>query len=351
MTVPLDRPNPFLAEDALACSLSGRLQSKSRSTIFKLASAEILNFNDNLAGFFRVVPNEIIYQIFHQLDLVSLANLACTSKGMGRVVRSLPELRPLLSCAPDAIRAVTAAKVGHRLVCSDMYRKLVKPNCDDCSRPGEYLHLLSCRRLCFQCLSDNPRYPALRPLQAVEQYNLPMCHVVNLPTLVVPPYSAEGCKLRCRRRKLQINTTGWKLIDMADVDRLSIETHGSVDNAKRRAFERLTRLRSRLGRDPMSNEDWLRSRSASRRRFRMACRRDRLTPLREEDFEGRLGAHMLPDVESAYSTSTLFPWFDISTDFFGCPGLCELCRDAGLPLRQCFYTIPGRDCHMEKHTT
>ncbi|KAM3436738.1 hypothetical protein MY4824_004159 [Beauveria thailandica] len=271
MVPPLpESRNPFLAEDVLACSLSGRLQSKLCSTIFKLERGEVVNKNDDQAGLFRGVPEEIIHRIFHQLDLASLAKLACTSKGMGRVVRCLPELRPLLSLAPDAMRAIIAAKVGHRLVCSVMYDKLLEPDCDHCSRPGQYLHLLSCSRLCFRCLSHNPRYRALRPMQAVAQYSLPLCDVTRLSALVVPRYSMEGYKLRRSNPRLQINTTGWTLIDEEDVERLSIETHGSVDEAKRLASERLTELRSQYG-SSMTNEDWMEL-SMDRRRHDLMTR-------------------------------------------------------------------------------
>ncbi|KAM3510872.1 hypothetical protein MY11210_005475 [Beauveria gryllotalpidicola] len=279
----MEDPNPLLAERPLAFTLSGRLQSKSCPTIFKLEGGEVVNMKDDLAGFFRGVPDEIIHQICHQLDLASLAKLACTSKGMGRVVRGLPKLRLLLSCAPDAMRAITAAKVGYRLVCSDMYRKLVKPDCDDCSRPGEYLHLLTCSRLCLQCLRGNPRYRALRPLQVVEQYSLPLRDVKNLPALVVPRYSAEWYDLRRLQRRLQINTTGWRLIDKEDVYRLSIETYGSVYEAKRLASERLTELRSPYG-SPMTNEDWLES-SMERRRHDLMVRREYRMPHFAMDLE------------------------------------------------------------------
>ncbi|KAK8142713.1 hypothetical protein G3M48_008354 [Beauveria asiatica] len=259
--------NPPFAEVVFAYSLSGRLYPKSRSGVFKQTNDEALNTQDDLQGFFRGLPIEIIHQILLQLDLTSLANLACTSKGTRRVVCALPELQRLLNYAPDAMRAVTAAEVGHRLICSDVYKQLIKPDCDDCNRPGEYLHLLVCKRLCAKCLITNPRYRALRPMQAVEQYSLPLCDVTRLPAAVVPGYSPLWRKARRVIHRMQINiinTTGWKLIDQEDVNRLCIETHGSVDQGKRLASERLTKLRAPYN-SPMTNEAWLESSMDQRR--------------------------------------------------------------------------------------
>ncbi|ATY62281.1 Cyclin-like F-box [Cordyceps militaris] len=329
------RDNPHLGEHPLAFNLSARIPShKKFASIFTLESGEMLDTRDALAGSFPGISLKIIHIIFQQLDLASLAKLGATSKGMQRLVSSLPKLVALMHCAPDAIRAINAAKAGRLLVCSDMYEKLLQPTCDQCGDPGETLHIFRCERLCNYCLTTVEHYRALRPSEAVAQYALNRNDVYAFPSLRVPAYSDEAFDERrfCFR---QVNTSGWKLIDPEDVFRLSIKTHGSVDEARRRGSESLRKLLITGGFRNITPEDWLE-----------ISLRHAGEP--SEVFKGRIIAHLPPGVESACSVSILFPWYDVSTGFYGLPVLCTACLAGYVPLQGCYYCAPGRDEHMAR---
>ncbi|XWX00569.1 hypothetical protein V2A60_008590 [Cordyceps javanica] len=339
--------NPRLEEYFLSSTLSGRLPNRIIATTFKWKPNEVFQSGDYLQGLFRLLPLEIIHDCFQQLDIATLVSLACTSKGMNRVVGSLPKLRALLDCAPDAMRAVAASRTRGIVICADMYQKLISPVCDDCENAGPFLYLLSCTRLCGRCLSSNERYRALRPMQAVEQYALSISDIRNLPTLIVPKYCQKGRHYRCRSYRQQINTTGWRMVDELEVQRLSIGVHGSIEQAKRAGAERLTRL-LRQNNSHESNATWQTSQMLKRRVREMRHLRRRYNVAPEPGPTGRLRFHLLPDAESACSASTNFPWLDLAAQNFGYPVFCEACYAAGTPRRECYYSAPGTNQHMSR---
>ncbi len=312
-------------------SLSARLPPR-RTNILDWRQGEVFQRGVDLGGSFRGVPLELVHQIFHQLDITSLANLACTSQGMRRAVGSLPKLQALVEHAPDTMRAVMASKSGPNIICNDIYEQLIRPNCSLCNRAGIRFHVLSCTRVCRECLLATARLRGLRPKQVAAQFDLPLSAVMRLPFLKVPRYSSEyRAWCSTRRRQVRINTTGWRLIDMRDVHWLCRRIHGSTDTARRRGIDNFAALTG-LAVNLSVFTVWQRMHMRTRRARALGFRHVPPPPT------GALRFHIVPDYESAQSVTTGLPYLDLDAQKSGDPILCVACHEANEPLKRCYYS-------------
>ncbi|OAQ96117.1 hypothetical protein LLEC1_05289 [Akanthomyces lecanii] len=284
-----------MAEHYYDPSLSSRFPAKHAERIFEWHDTGTVIDKAGL-GKLGIFAFETVQQILVETDMRSLIRLQSVSKNMKRTVDTIREFHAVLRCAPDTIRIMTAAKVDSLLACRDLYNALCRPMCDLCDAPGIYLYLLACHRLCDNCLRTNVRYRPVRPLQATEQFDLPMDVVLSLPMLHVPKYSIPARRLRCSFTIYQQNTTGWRLIDRETARRRRLDDScGSENDLIKAVADRLHRLDDS---GPNNNK------------------KQRLVDL-----------HRTPPIESAYSSSVLFPWYDEKTGQIGLPALCRMCRD------------------------
>ncbi len=317
--------NPRLGEDIYDRSLSSRLPLVS-SILFRWQDGAVLRMQADV-GPLGVLPLETIHAILVQLDLASLASLELVSKGMRRAVTSLPQLRAVAACAPDAMRAIWSARVGRGIVCRDIYEQLCRPTCAQCGfQPGHYLYLLACHRVCQPCLLGSPRYRPLRPREVAREFRMRYSQIRRLPKLRVPKYSPRARALRsgwlprwARRRPRQRNTTGWVLIDREVALRAS--------------------LRIQYDKGRIDQSTW-----ASQTRERVAALR-RKRPAAGAGGGG--GGGVSP--EYAYSAAVLFPWLDRDTQNVGAPALCRACRFGNVPASQWYYSETGLKDHIDCH--
>ncbi|OAA44093.1 Cyclin-like F-box [Beauveria brongniartii RCEF 3172] len=272
-------------------SLSSRFPERHAVRTFEWHDTETVLDKAGL-GKLKVLAFETLQQILVDTDLRGLIRLQGVSKSMKRAVDTIREFHTILRCVPDVIRIMTASKIDTMVSCRDLYNALIQPMCYLCDAPGKYLYLLACHRLCSTCLTTNLRYRPLRPMQAARQFRMHINMVTRLPKLQVPKYSPVGryCHLRC------INSTGWRLIDREIARRRGIEHHGSLELLTRAVAGRLSRLQSYLLPD-------------TRRRERI------------------LSYYEIPPVETSWSASVLFPYYDQDTSAIGLPTTCWACRD------------------------
>lgn len=307
--------NPQSREDAYDRSLSGRLPPQS-TTCFQWREGEVLQIQDDV-GPLGVLSLNLIHDILQQLDIASLRRLGRVSKGMHRAVGSLPKLRAVVHCAPDAMRAIWAAKMAPHLTFAGLYEELCRPTCAFCDKmAGEYLFLLSCERVCRSCLLTQRRYVPLRPAQVCEQFYMHREDVQSLPRLRVPKYSRYARTLRQQRRTApQRNTTGWLLIDREVAACASIRFE-----YKRGNF------------DPSSMADEI---------------REEIAELRTRQPVDDLAQHsFIQPAEYSYSAAVLFPWLDRATDNVGRPVSCRACRFSGSFE---FHCATVTNAHIKKH--
>jgi hypothetical protein len=89
-----------------------------------------------------------------------------------------------------------------------------------CGDFGGYLYLLSCSRVCFLCVSEDPAYLPLRPRQACRKFGLDQRAMNTLPKML----TREGV-YSPNERKLKGGTL---LVDHEAARQAGIDLHGSA---------------------------------------------------------------------------------------------------------------------------
>ncbi|KAJ3475858.1 hypothetical protein NLG97_g9319 [Lecanicillium saksenae] len=185
--------------------------------------------------------------------------------------------------------------------------------------PGTYLYILSCHRVCQQCLLGRERYLPLRPKQACSQFGLSNSAVRRIPRLYVPKYSPQSRSLRRWGHILnQRNTTGWLLIDREVVLREQLRNiYGS---------------------------------SADYRELLQRKTRQQIAQLHERRLDtGTASTPFTAPTEYSYSVSVLLPWLDRATQNVGRPEKCRACRFEGKSEALSFHCATGLQDHIDQH--
>lgn len=276
-----------------AWSLSSRVPfSSATARTFTWLPSEVLQLQRDL-GALAVLPLEATHQILSQLPMAALARLQRVSAGMRRAVGTVPRLRALLRHAPDTVRAVAATRAGRYITCDELHAAMCDPGCRACGRPGAYLYLLACHRVCYNCLVERERYRPLRPRQASALFGGRMADVAALRKVVVPRYRAHAARRRSRPGPRPPNTTGWRLVDRVDARDVGLREHGSAERVR----DAVAAGRAALHRLPHS-------RGARLMR----------------------GAYTPPGVEASLSAAVQMPWFHRGEGRTAYAVLCEACR-------------------------
>jgi hypothetical protein len=106
-------------------------------------------------GTLNILPLEILQNILvDELDLASLTNLRSVSRGFRSTLDSLPQYNAIISHAPSSIRALLSLEIASFFPCKALYRVLCEEKCAFCGDFGANLYLLTCNRVCYQCLID-----------------------------------------------------------------------------------------------------------------------------------------------------------------------------------------------------
>ncbi|OAA52869.1 Cyclin-like F-box [Cordyceps fumosorosea ARSEF 2679] len=281
---------------------------------FQWRGHDVLHLNADI-GSLGALPLEVLHQILHELDIATLARLQRVSQGIKLAVGSLPLLRALLDFGAEIIRGIAATKTGSLMVCRELYAKFRQPFCDNCRHVGMYLYLLTCKRVCFDCLTKTYRYRPLRPMQANYLYSLKLDTVRSFSTFTVPTYTSSTNPAResniFHQRRLIPNTTSWRLVDHSAVLEHALRAYGSLDVIR-------IRLQKRMDAPP---------------RRRTLSGRSRARPT-------------MPGVETSLACAVAFPWFDRrSGTSVSASVLCAACMQSGIPLAQCYFTM----AHFNEH--
>jgi hypothetical protein len=76
---------------------------------------------------------------------------------------------------------------GRWISCRDLYEKLCTAECDSCGDFGGYLYLITCRRVCFLCFTEEPDYLPLLRADAIRKFGLHNEHMARLPAMKTVP--------------------------------------------------------------------------------------------------------------------------------------------------------------------
>lgn len=172
------------------------------------------------AGALDVLPLELLHEVLAQLDLRSLTYFRLVSRRASGLVDSLPEYSDIAKHASNALRGILAIGTGPYINCTTLHGSLCTARCEQCGDFGGYLYLLTCKRVCFLCLSKTEVFLPLAPSHACRKFGLDRHHIESLPRMMVVPgtYSPN-------RKKIASSAT---LVDYEHARLAGINLHGSL---------------------------------------------------------------------------------------------------------------------------
>ncbi|KAI0190834.1 hypothetical protein F4808DRAFT_398638 [Astrocystis sublimbata] len=179
---------------------------------FQLHNAPTTNI-----GALSRLPLELLQEVIYHLDIETLVGFRRVNREVFAVLGSVPAYRAIAKHARNALCGILAIGTGRWITCGTFYEKLSTSECETCGDFGGYLYLLTCKRVCFLCLSRDPLYLPLRPGHARRKFGLKT--VNRSPCMRVIPglYSPNEKKVsRC------------VLVDYESTRSAGIEAHGSA---------------------------------------------------------------------------------------------------------------------------
>ncbi|KAL2167502.1 hypothetical protein VTG60DRAFT_1196 [Thermothelomyces hinnuleus] len=178
------------------------------------------------AGTLEILPLELLSAILCHLDLLSLSQFRRANRRTIELVRSLPLYEAIMTHAPNALRGILALGTGPWITWGTLREKITTPDCEHCGDFGGYLYLLTCRRVCFLCFTQEQPYLPLLPSHATRMFGLDKQTVQSLPCVRVIPgiYSPNERKIP---RSVSV------LVDRESARLAGIRLHGSLDAMER----------------------------------------------------------------------------------------------------------------------
>ncbi|GAW24919.1 hypothetical protein ANO14919_145150 [Xylariales sp. No.14919] len=165
------------------------------------------------------LPLELLQQVLYQLDIATIVDFRRVNRQAFTILDSVSAYHAVAKHARNALCGIIAIVTGKWITCGTLYKKLSTPGCEICGDFGGYLYLLTCKRVCFLCLSENPLYLPLRISHACRKFGLGSEIVNKLPCMRVIPgtYSPNEKKVaRCI------------LVDYESARIAGITAHGSI---------------------------------------------------------------------------------------------------------------------------
>ncbi|KAF2962981.1 hypothetical protein GQX73_g10596 [Xylaria multiplex] len=165
------------------------------------------------------LPLELLQEVLYQLDIATLVGFRRVNRQAFVILGSVPAYRAIAKHARNALCGALAIGAGRWISCGTLYEKLSTPECEVCGDFAGYLYLLTCKRVCFICLSEEPLYLPLRLSHACRKFGLNSKIINKLPCMRVIPgtYSPNEKK-----------TPQCILVDCKSALTAGITAHGSI---------------------------------------------------------------------------------------------------------------------------
>lgn len=88
------------------------------------------------------------------------------------MVNSIPAFKAIITHARTALRSIIAVNAGHLVTCQNFYNGMLFPKCATCGDYGEYIYVLTCKRVCYLCLSYLGDYLPQSEQSAIRNFGL-----------------------------------------------------------------------------------------------------------------------------------------------------------------------------------
>jgi hypothetical protein len=194
-------------------------------------------------GALGLLPTELLQGLLPQLDLCSLTQFRRVNRRATEVVESLLQYRAIATHASNVLQGALKTGAGKWISCETVYEKLCAAECEQCGDFGGYLYILTCKRVCFLCLSEDDTYLPLLRRHAIRRFGINYQVLETLPCLTSLPGEYSLGKNRHQPRFI--------LADRESACRAGVVLHGSseameryVSNALGQEFQKLDKKTS-----------------------------------------------------------------------------------------------------------
>lgn len=171
-------------------------------------------------GTLDVLPLELLQGILSQIDLYTLTGFRCVNRRAIDVVESIHQYKAVTTHARNVIRGILSIKTGQWISCETIYEKLCTAECEECGDFGGYLYILTCKRVCLLCFTEEKKYLPLRHSHALRKFGINRQILNTLPSMRSIPGTYSPNKKKCRERLA--------LVDSESAYRAGIALHGSI---------------------------------------------------------------------------------------------------------------------------
>lgn len=177
------------------------------------------------------LPTELLQGLLPQLDLCSLMRFRRVNRRAIEIVESILQYKAIATHAGNVLQAALRTGAGKWISCETVYEKLCAAECEECGDFGGYLYILTCKRVCFLCLSEDETYLPLMRVHAIQKFGINRQIVCTLPCLRSIP--GEYSLRKERKRPC------FTLVDRESAYRAGVVLHGSPEAMERYASNAL----------------------------------------------------------------------------------------------------------------
>ena len=172
-------------------------------------------------GELDVLPLELLTTVLAQLDLQSLTDFRRVNQRAMGLINSIPQYQVVVEHASDALRGMLSIGSASFSTIEDLYDKLCTATCETCSHFGGYLYLITCKKVCFRCLSRRDSFLPLSRADIVRKYGLQSGHMARIPRMRSRPGRYSERELICRK--------SLTLFDHDSARSIGVTIHGTVE--------------------------------------------------------------------------------------------------------------------------
>jgi hypothetical protein len=182
-------------------------------------------------GALERLPTELLQGLLPELDLCSLMQFRCVNRRAIEIVESIPQYKAIATYVSNVLQGAVRIGTAKWISCETVYEKLCSAECEQCGDFGGYLYILTCKRVCFLCLSEDDTYLPLLVSHAVRKFGINRQIIRTLPCLE----SIRGeYLLEKERHRFHIT-----LVDRESAYRAGVVLHGSPDAMEQYASNEL----------------------------------------------------------------------------------------------------------------
>ena len=175
----------------------------------------------------KFLPLEILTVILLNLDLQSLTVLRRVSQSSRLTVDNLPQYQSIWNHGPELLRAALSVKISGSTTLLELYGALTKASCFLCGDFGAFVYMLSCKRVCFLCVTQRPELLPMILSHAKDKYGLDTEALSGLLKMRSLPGVYSQGQTRHRNRKA--------LVDPTAAEEAGIALHGSREQMAKTA--------------------------------------------------------------------------------------------------------------------